>query len=184
MVFKRVPPQIMTLIAVVSFLAWFGFSPSFRQFVHSLDTRMLTTLQSWRIGGCMFVVGGVYAFLPGAFAWPAGWGDIAVGVTAPFVAKYLMKPEHRRIFAAWQVLGALELVMAVTLAILTSPRVHMLGNALNSEQLNVLPLSIVPLFVVPMAAVFHIICVAQALRWERPSGSAHASPNPLPPSRY
>src|SRR5215467_1930522 len=70
------------------FILWLA-SPGFRQFVLSLNPKNLTIVQTGRIGGMTFVVLYVYGILPGVFALPAGWGDFAIGITAPFVAIYL-----------------------------------------------------------------------------------------------
>src|SRR5262245_51757333 len=36
-----------------------------------------------------------YGILPKAFALPAGWGDLAIELTAPLVAHYLVLTAHR-----------------------------------------------------------------------------------------
>src|SRR5437867_2297121 len=80
------PPIALGLAAVVP-VAVFGFlyltSPGFRDFVLSLDLRILTLAQIWRVGGIVFLILYQQAILPGIFALPAGWGDIAIGLTAP-----------------------------------------------------------------------------------------------------
>ena len=95
------PPLRMGLAAVtpiVIFLAWFFSSPKFRQFALSLSPRTLTIVQSWRIEGFTFLALAAYGILPGLFAQPAGWGDMFIGVTAPFVALGLAVPGHRKSF--------------------------------------------------------------------------------------
>src|SRR5580658_31958 len=80
------PPILLGLAAVVP-VAVFEFcyrtSVKFRQFVLSLDLRVLTLAQTWRVGGIVFVVLYHQGALPGVIALPAGWGDFAVGITAP-----------------------------------------------------------------------------------------------------
>ena len=71
---------------ILTFLLWFAFSPGFRQFTLSLSPRTLTLVQSMRIAGFVFLVLGTYKILPAFFALSAGWGDIAIGVSAPFAA--------------------------------------------------------------------------------------------------
>jgi hypothetical protein len=119
-------------------------------------------VQSWRIAGFVFVVLYVYGILPGIFANPAGWGDIFIGLTAPWVALKLAQPGHRTGFIAWNALGMLDLVSAVTLGT-TSRLIH--PHALAADAMTVLPLSIVPTFLVPLFFIFHIIVIAQARRW-------------------
>jgi len=153
---------LSVLIPVVVFWIWFRTSAGFREFVLSLDPRVLTIVQSWRIAGFVFVVLYVYGILPGIFANPAGWGDIAIGLTAPWVAMKLAEPGHRKGFIVWNALGILDLVVAVTTGT-TSRLVH--PHGLAADAMTVLPLSIVPTFLVPLFLIMHIIVIAQARRW-------------------
>lgn len=88
-VFQSAPssPPLPILVAIAGPLLLFALvyraSPPFRHFVLGIDLRLLTAIQSWRVIGGMFLA--LYAFdlLPGLFAWPAGVGDLAVGLAAP-----------------------------------------------------------------------------------------------------
>jgi len=153
---------LSVLIPIVLFWIWFRASAGFREFALSLDPRVLTIVQSWRIAGFVFVVLYVYGILPGIFANPAGWGDIAIGLTAPWVAMKLAEPGHRKGFIVWNALGILDLVVAVTTGT-TSRLVH--PHGLAGDAMTVLPLSIVPTFLVPLFLIMHIIVIAQARRW-------------------
>ena len=149
-------------VPVLVFWIWFKTSAGFREFALSLDPRVLTIVQSWRIAGFVFVVLYVYGILPGIFANPAGWGDIAIGLTAPWVAMKLAEPGRRKGFIVWNALGILDLVVAVTTGT-TSRLVH--PHGLAGDAMTVLPLSIVPTFLVPLFLIMHIIVIAQARRW-------------------
>ncbi len=156
------PVGLAALTPIILFLAWYATSAGFRRFVHTLDPRALTIVQGWRLGGFLFLVLHAYSILPGLFALPAGWGDMAIGATAPLVAMKLANPDHRKIFALWQVLGMADLVMAVslgTLARLINP------HGIATSVMTVLPLSLIPTFAVPLLLILHLICIAQARRW-------------------
>jgi hypothetical protein len=180
------PPLPMGLAAVtpiVIFLAWFFSSAEFRQFALSLSPRTLTVVQSWRIEGFTFLALAAYGILPGLFALPAGWGDIAIGVTAPFVALGLAVPGHRKSFIFWQILGITDLVTAVSLGTLASVlNPHGIGAGAMTE----LPMSLIPTFEVPLFLILHIICIAQAIRWPE-SATSFSSPqswnSPTPSQR-
>jgi hypothetical protein len=167
-VFKQssaAPPIALGLsvaIPLLAFWVWFKASVGFREFALSLDPQVLTIVQSWRIAGFAFVALYVYGILPGVFANPAGWGDIFIGLTAPWVALKLTRPEHRGAFIGWNLLGMLDLVTAVTLG--TTSRLINVGG-LAADAMTVLPLSIVPTFLVPLFFIMHIIVIAQARRW-------------------
>jgi hypothetical protein len=160
------PLGVAALAPIVLFSCWFVWAQGFRRFIFSLNPRMLTVVQAWRIGGFVFLVLHAHGILPGVFALPAGWGDIVVGATAPLAAMYLANSEHRRSFIAWQLLGILDLVLAVTLGVLSSPTpMGILAQGVTTDAMSVLPLSLIPTFAVPLLTIFHLICIAQARRW-------------------
>jgi hypothetical protein len=159
---------LAVLTPIVVFAVWFATSEGFRRFAESLDPGTLTFVQSWRIAGYVFLVLYVYSILPGVFALSAGWGDIFIGATAPFVALRLAKPEHRKSFILWQVLGITDLVLAVTFG--TTARL-IAPHGITTTPLTVLPLSLIPTFAVPLLLILHIICIAQASRWPAQQGS-------------
>lgn len=154
---------IAALTPIIVFSLWFAASAGFRQFALSLDPRLLTSAQAWRIIGFTFVLLEARGVLPAVFALPAGYGDMAVGMTATFVAWKLAEPAHRNSFILWQLLGILDLVNAVTVgttAFLISPQ----GPPM--VPLTVLPLSLIPTFLVPLFLIFHVISIAQARTWK------------------
>jgi hypothetical protein len=165
---ERRPPILLGLAAVLP-VAVFAFcyltSVRFQEFVLSLDLRILTVAQTWRIGGIVFVILYLQGALPGAFALPAGWGDFAIGITAPVVAWYWKRPFPYRTFIAWNVLGCLDLVVAVTLGVLASASpVGVLGGDVTTRLMGQFPLSLIPTFFVPLFLIFHLISLIQVRR--------------------
>lgn len=147
---------------ILVFALWLALSKGFRNFVMSLNPQALTLAQSWRIIGFVFVLLESRGVLPSVFARPAGYGDMAIGMTATFIAWKLARPAFRSGFMVWQFLGIIDLVTAVglgTTAALWSPQ----GPTM--APLTMLPLSLVPTFLVPLFLIFHVICIAQAWRW-------------------
>src|SRR4051812_9650357 len=72
-----------------------------------------------RVIGGVFLIVMALGHLPAAFALPAGLGDIAIGVAAPFVALRLARDPHgagtRTAAVLFNVLGLLDFVVASTL---------------------------------------------------------------------
>jgi hypothetical protein len=153
---------LAVLTPIVLFLAWFISSAKFRQFTLSLSPRALTLVQSWRIVGFAFLALAAFRVLPGLLALPAGWGDIAIGATAPFVALSLAAPGHRKSFILWQLLGVTDLVTAVVLGALTGV---LDPHGIAPTAMTMLPMSLIPTFGVPLFLIFHFICIAQEVRW-------------------
>jgi hypothetical protein len=88
------PPLRIVLgvtLPLLIFLAAFWVSPSFRALLASADVPLLTALQALRFAGFTFIALHVYHVLPGMFAWPAGLGDMAIGITAPWMALALIR---------------------------------------------------------------------------------------------
>jgi hypothetical protein len=150
------------LVPIAAFSLWFAGSEPFRRFVLSLNPRALTLVNTWRIGGLVFLVLYTYGILPGLFALPAGLGDIAIGATAPLVALKFADAKRRTSFIVWQALGIFDLVLALSLGA-GAPFID--PHGIPTTPLTLLPLSLIPTFVVPLLIVLHVICIAQARRW-------------------
>jgi hypothetical protein len=73
------------LVPILLFLAAMRI-PGWRRLVVSVPPVFLIALNGWRFIGLGFLMGYAEGLLPVGFAWPAGLGDIAMAVTAPFVA--------------------------------------------------------------------------------------------------
>jgi hypothetical protein len=159
------PPLALGLAAVIPivlFALWYSLSKDFRGFTLSLSPRVLTLVQSWRIVGYAFLILAAYGILPKLFAWPAGWGDIFIGATAPFVALKWTKNSRRGSFILWQAIGIVDLVNAVTLGALSG---YIDPRGIGGGAMTVLPLSLIPTFLVPLFLILHLISIAQARRW-------------------
>jgi hypothetical protein len=125
-------------------------------------------LQVWRILGVLFIALMVRGELPAHFALPAGWGDIFIGLTAPWVAYALARQARgaRALAVSWNAFGMLDLVVAVgtgtgvLVSLLTpGPRVP------AAAAMGMFPLFLVPAFAVPMSGLFHVFAFS-ALRRE------------------
>ncbi len=151
------------LAPIVVFAVWFAASEKFRQFTLSLNPQILTLAQSWRILGFTFVLLEARGVLPAIFALPAGYGDMAIGMTATLAAWMLANPARRNGFIVWQLLGIADLITAVSLG--TTARL-LIPDGVSMAAMTVLPLSLVPTFLVPLFFIFHVICIAQARGWK------------------
>ena len=122
--------------------------------------------QSWIVGvqlyralGVVFLVLYAAGQLPALFAWPAGVGDIAIGLSAPLVGyAYARAPrETAGAVRAWNLLGILDLVVAVTTGFLTAPSLIVpIEVHPSSELMTMLPMVMVPVYLVPLSIMLHI----------------------------
>jgi hypothetical protein len=170
-------PPLVILIAVtapiVVFLAAFRISRAFRDFVLAADLRFMMAIQAWRFAGLGFLALYAHGILPGLFAWPAGLGDIAIGLTAPWLLVALIRRPGfaaSRTFVAWNWLGILDLVIAVgtgTLSQMLSPGV----NGSSTGPMAQLPLALIPTYFVPIFVMLHIAALMQTRRVATESGA-------------
>jgi len=132
-------------------------SPRFRAWARGLDLRFLTLLQTCRVAGLAFLALTAVHALPGGFAIPAGIGDVAIGLTAPLVASFVLGHSNR-LFVAWTTLGITDLIVAVTLGVLySSSAVGVLHGDVGTGLMATLPMVLIPAFGVPLMLVAHIL---------------------------
>jgi hypothetical protein len=158
------PIGIAALVPIVAFALLYNASSRVREFLLRLDRRALTLAQSFRVLGIVFVLLYLRGLLPASFALPAGLGDIFIGITAPFVARmaHARSTRGRGIFIAWNLLGLLDLVTAVTMGVLNSAGpLGILAGSVNTRIMGTFPLTMIPTFFVPLLAVLHLIVLAQ-----------------------
>ena len=149
-------------VPLLIFAGWVAVSRRFREFLMSVDVSSLTLWQSWRLIGFTFLLLEARGGLPSVFALPAGYGDMFIGATATWVGLKLAMPEHRGSFIAWQALGILDLVTAVTVG----TTVGFFDPSASMAPMTGLPLSLIPTFLVPLFLMFHVISIAQARAWK------------------
>jgi hypothetical protein len=170
------PPVPLGLMATVPVLLFAGFylsSAAFRHFVLRANPRILSLAQSWRVLGVVFVILYYRGLLPAAFALPAGYGDIAIGVTAPLIAWAMSSQTapRRQIFILWNWLGILDLIAAIALGILNSnSSLGILVSGVTTRLMGSFPLSLVPTFLVPLFFIAHVITLIH-LRQQRGGGT-------------
>ena len=176
------PPFPIALGVTVPLLVFLGalwVSASFRRFVTGGDVLLVTAIQGWRWAGFSFV--GLYAYgvLPGLFAWPAGLGDMAVGLTAPWIALALARRPSfvaSRRFVIWNLLGILDLAVAVGVAGLVQARASGAVGEVTVAPMAQLPLLLVPAYLVPLFIMLHLSALLQARLLARTTRGEEAGP--------
>lgn len=158
------PIFVAVALPMVIALAAYRSSSAFRHWALSLDQRLAVGLQAWRFGGFGFLALSSYSLLPSVFAWPAGLGDMAIGATAPVLALAIARNPQvvtSRLFVLWNLLGILDLVVAVGTGTLAS----WLGIGADNGSMGPiaqLPLLLIPAFLVPTFVMLHVAALAQS----------------------
>jgi hypothetical protein len=154
-------PRIPIALVVTLLLGYLLLlSPTFSRIVATVPQHWLIGIQAFRILGSVWLVRYFAGQLPGLFALPAGIGDVATGLLAPFVAYawYSGKPYARNAAIAWNLFGMADLVNAVVLGTLTN------GGAGGI----VFPLVLIPAYGVPRAFLIHSYSLIGLLRKTSP----------------
>jgi len=152
---------ITVLIPAIFFVVLFFLSPAIRSWTQSLNLAMLTLPHAWRTVGFTFLALWFYGVLPSGFAAPAGFGDFAIAMAAPFVAVAVWFNWSGAIRAAvwFHVLGIIDLFFAL----LTG----MTGFGAPVEEMSMtdpmtaFPLVIIPTVFVPLLILGHIMALTK-----------------------
>jgi len=156
------PVGVQLTVALAGLTLCLVASPSLRSLL--TNQQNLIRLNVWRLVGAVFVALMFTRQVPALWALPAGLGDVAIGATAFWVAGRLNEPRgvHRAII--FNVLGLLDLVVAVGLGMTISPGPTQLFRLMPSgEVLTHFPLVLVPTFLVPLAVMVHVVSLRQLL---------------------
>ena len=159
------PIAIGVAAPLLFFFVWLRLSQSFRAFVLSIDLRLIAGIQAWRWAGLGFLDLYAYKVLPGIFALPAGLGDMAIGVTAPWILLALIrKPGFAAsaAFVRWNVLGILDLVVALSIGTLTGILASGAPQEITTAPMQSLPLLVIPAFLVPLFLMLHTAALMQS----------------------
>ena len=152
------PNIIFSFLILFHFLRIAYHSKTVQTVTDAIPVPWIVGVQTYRIVGIGFIILYTRGLLPAEFAFSAGIGDILVGVTAPFVAilYYLKKSYSRKLAIAWNIIGIVDLVIALSVGILGFSRpVQFLHTSPSTEILSLFPLVLVPLFAVPLALFLH-----------------------------
>lgn len=162
-------------LVLVSLIAWVSL-PTFRHALLSVPLAALVGINSFRIGGVFFLLLFADGRLSSPFAPSAGWGDIITGMAAiPIAASAALgRSVPRGLLATWNAFGALDLVVAVTLAFLSAPGApyRVFTDAPGTTVMTTLPWVLVATLLVPLYLLTHFT-IAARLRFSRYSFSAH-----------
>lgn len=162
---------LIGLVAPVSlFLIGYWAIPAVRDFILSADLRVIVAIQAWRWAGLGLLTLYTYGVLPGIFAWPAGLGDMAIGVTAPLILAGLLRRRDfvaSKRFVAWNLSGILDLAVAVSIGALVPLVAPNLYGTVSTVPMTELPLVLVPTYLVPTFLMLHLTALFQARRLRR-----------------
>jgi hypothetical protein len=112
----------------------------------------------FRVAGAAFLIMWLLGQLPAVFAVPAGIGDIAIGLSAPLIARRLSAGAGRARAVWFNILGIVDLVVAVSLGFLAGlGPTRLLDVTPSTQAIALLPLVLIPTTAVPLAITLHVV---------------------------
>lgn len=151
--------QYGLLIPIVAGIVLFARWRTLRRVIEAVPQRWLVSVQFYRAMGLIFLVLYASGHLPGVFAWPAGVGDILVGLLAPVVGAGYAHGSRNAAgwLRAWNLLGIADLIVAVATGFLSSPsRLQMFAFGAPNQLISAFPLVMIPVFLVPLSILLHV----------------------------
>lgn len=139
------------------------------QLLDAMPTSWLVALQVYRVFGSWALVAALHGTLPLIFGVPAGIGDTLTGLLAfPAAMAVATGTTQARGAIAWNILGLADLVIAVTLGVITSPGpTQLIVTHAPSIGAGIYPGVLTPAFVVPGAVLLHMLSLRQLRRRSR-----------------
>ena len=173
--FRPVPsiiPNVPTLalaivIPVIVGLVLLARSTRVRALLAATPAPWLIGAQVYRVMGAIFLINWAHGALPGDFALPAGYGDIAVGLLALPVALWVSSrsASGRTAGILWNVLGLADLTIAVSMGAMTSPGpIHFFALDHPNVLIATFPTVLIPAFAVPVSFILHVLSLWQLRR--------------------
>ena len=149
---------VWTLTALVLLACW-KIAP-IRGWSLNIDLHWLVLFHLTRLfAGAYFLVLCQRRQLPCAFATPAGWGDIVIGVLAVALVSSMHTQFAETVLLSWNTLGLIDIVFVV----LSALRVG-LKDWQSMHALRELPLSLLPTFLVPLIIASHVLIFVRLSR--------------------
>jgi hypothetical protein len=120
---------------------------------------------TFRVVGVAFLIAMALDQLPAVFALPAGLGDIAVGIAAPFAAARFLRGDGRPALLWFNIVGLADLVLAVSIGFLAGQGpAQVLHVTPSTLALTTLPLALIPTTAVPLAVALHVTSLGRLRR--------------------
>jgi hypothetical protein len=157
------PPLVLLgfiVVPILSFLAAYLFSASFRAFTNEISLTLLVGSHLWRFVGLGFIIAWLQGKLPQGFAIPEGVGDIVAAAGALALLPMLRRGVvPRGWLLVWNTWGFIDLVSAITVGVLYSqgPLGLLSPGTVTTRWMVTFPVSLIPTFFVPLFLLLHAL---------------------------
>jgi hypothetical protein len=158
---------VWTLTAIV-LLGWWKI-PGIQHWIGTVDLSALIALHLSRFVGIYFLILCRNGSLSGAFAKPAGIGDLVTAIGAALLLLFRAANHGwRTSILIWNIFGLLDILFVVFAAL----RVGLIDWQ-GMSPLRALPLMLLPMFLVPLIIACHIVIFVRLAKWRGELVSSH-----------
>lgn len=130
-----------------------------RSAMMAIPAPLIIALNAMRVLGVFMLLAALNGVMSGPFPYSAGIGDIITGIFALPVARIAARnPRDIRVLE-WNIFGALDLIVAVSLGVLsaTGSPLQLIHAAPGSTAMTTLPWALIPLVLVPTYLIGHAL---------------------------
>lgn len=139
-------------------------SAASRSAMMAIPAPLIVGLNVARVLGVFMLIAGLTGVMSGPFPYVAGIGDMITGIFALPVARIAARnPADARVLE-WNIFGALDLVVAVSLGVMSasgSP-LQIIHATPGSAAMTTMPWALIPLALVPTYLIGHALVFAHA----------------------
>jgi hypothetical protein len=163
---------IAIILPVAALCAAFFALQRVREAMTAIPLPVLIAVNILRVLGVSFILLYFAHRLAAPFAPVAGWGDVLVGITAGPIAWVAARKatRARELVLVWNIIGFLDLTLAVGLGATSSPGpIRLFMDPPGSAIMTTLPWIIIPCFLVPSLLSTHI-AIFSRLGWNASAG--------------
>ncbi len=158
---------LFLLVPIIGFTSTYLLSTRVRHAIDSLPLWVVTISHVLRFVGIGFLIGAMVNVLPTQFGYPAGLGDIAVAALclplAFAIRRRAFSSGLRTAFIAWNVLGLIDLISAVTMGVLYSEgSFGVLRTGVSTRLITTFPVNMIPTFFVPLFILLHMLALKRS----------------------
>lgn len=167
----QIPNIGLLFVPIAVGLTLLRSSQTFQKIVDALWMPGLIAVQFFRLLGIYFLILYGQGLMPAEFAFPSGYGDILIGLTAPVVGYlyFLKKSYSHKLAVIWNYVGILDLAIAIVTGFFSySSPYQLLAHNLPNDLLFAYPLALVPTFAVPLSILLHFFSLRKLAKTKAP----------------